>query len=126
MGGAVEAHIARLLTAANRSPTHESHPALAAIANGVRISLSPDSTMSAWMWVTLRNLEALHRAGAATLRRCRTCGEWFPAGHASRRTCYQPRCQKKQDAKRQAEARRREQTKQRRARVTAKRIARTR
>jgi hypothetical protein len=71
------------------------------------------------------NLAAIVRTGAYHLRRCPTCSNWFLATHATRRICYRDACQDDLVAKRQAKARRLEQARQRRARVTVKGTART-
>ena len=120
MGGGVEGWVYRLLADATHCPAHDSHEALVAIANGMPIEIDPESMMTAWRFITIKNLQALVRAGARHLRRCGECQRWFLTPNAKRRTCYRPTCQKALVAKRQAKARRHEQAEQRRARVTVK------
>jgi hypothetical protein len=63
MGGSVEKWIWRLLDDVNRNPAHEGHEMLSAIAAGRTISITPESTIRAWDWITIKNLQLFDRAG---------------------------------------------------------------
>jgi hypothetical protein len=105
MGGNVELWIARLVAEANRDPAHESHPALAAISEGRRVTIPRTSALSPWTWITIKHLERYGRAGALHLRRCRECSRWFTSWHGRSIVCRRALCHTAADARRQASRR---------------------
>lgn len=81
-----------LLAAAARGETDaETEHALDEITDGRAPVLASDSTMTAWTWITLRNLYAYARAGALYLRRCRACDRRFLTTSRARKNCSE-RC----------------------------------
>lgn len=117
-----EGRFARLLAAANgRTTTAEIDAAIEAIARGRTPELTPDSTMTAWTWITLQNLYAYVRAPAVYVRRCSVCGVWFQTGRANRQRCRRKPCADKLAARRQATWRGKDQQKNRDARASVTR-----
>src|SRR5580765_5368924 len=100
-----EGRFSQILVAANdRTATAEIDDVLEAIAAGLAPVLPRDSTMTAWTFVTLRNLAAYVRAGALSLQRCPECRRWFLAVKKTQHTCARSVCR---TAYKMAEARRR-------------------
>jgi hypothetical protein len=93
MGGNVEKWIAQVVVEANRGgAAHESHEALTTIAEGRPLSIASDSTMTAWRWITLTNLQRLVRAGVYHLTRCPWCHQWLLATDQRRSLCGRVDC----------------------------------
>lgn len=100
-----EARFAKLLAADDRGELEpEVHDAIAAIAAGAAPTLHDDSQMTAWTWITLRNLRAYVRAGARVLRRCRSCDRWLLSGDPRRVLCGRRACHQADMRKRAARA----------------------
>ena len=104
-----EGRFARLLAEANGTTTTEIDTAIEAIAHGRALELAPTSTMTAWTWITLRNLSAYVRVRALYLRRCSVCDRWFQVNRANSRRCVRKACANKLAARRQAKWRRNDQ-----------------
>ena len=101
MGGNAEGPIWKLLEAANASPHGEWDGVLSGISAGKLPSLALDSTMSAVVWTTIRNLSAFVRAERYHLRRCRECARWYVSTSARRLKCFARECDRA-DARRRA------------------------
>jgi hypothetical protein len=97
-----EGRIAELLAAANgrttlggmalQPTTPEIDDAIEAIASGHAPVLAPDSTMTAWTWITLHNWYARVHVGLLQPRRCPVCQDWFLAFKKTQHTCRRLKC----------------------------------